>query len=1513
MPLKFTFALSQQQTFELRCDYGLRRLDKTELAALMDLCEQNYYAQQVDRLPYLTQLGRQLYQWLDGKEGWLRKALDEADEQTIYLDLIQTSEAQGLNPETERVALGLAHLPWELLHNGSGFLMERRDISVLPVRSVQQRQTQVIGVQNRPLRLLFMATSPEDPKVPLLEFEREEANILQATKDQPLALIVEESGSVAELANLVKSYPEDYFDVFHLTGHGIIYTKKSYSYLLPKGVTLADNTPCFITEDEVGNLQLTTVNDLAKAFRGRWPRVTFLSGCHTGQVPNQGTVPSMAQALVKAGAGIVLGWARPVYDKTGIVAAQALYQALATGASVEAAVKAAQLEMIDKECTDWHLLRMYRDTRPIAELVTPLRTKHREKLKFTAPEQEFLDEHNLVKVASQFEFVGRRRHLQRCLRALRETSDQIGVFIAGMGGLGKSTLAARLCTRVQAQRPNFARVVLIGVLDEWGLLNKLSNKYERFADVPALLNEPKVSLKGRLQNFFEAIEQEHNQPLLLVLDDFEQNIPTANIEDGSLRMTTGAYEILAAICAALAETGAESRLIVTCRYLKSDTLPPHRLHLESLAGMNSSDIDKICFPLDKEVRQQLRTQRILKIADGNPRLLKWLLDVVQQPGLAADELLNRLEATEQKFRENILAQTLLDGLEVEERKFLARLSVFHLPVTEEIINAISPTSPPLQKLVSLSLVESATTYATQPANYRVTTILEPLLEAVLSEEEWQVTRQQAVKKIRQAWWEENKNPTEAETLEIVRLGLLAKEQEIAVSIGDRIANNWVNNSRFVEALDLCEQVLAVFQDYRILGTVALAEAVLGFVQEAVTRYEQALDLCPEENLERKAAILNNMAEVIAQQGDIIRAIALWEQSLEISEQIDEVKGKATTLNNMARIIAQQGDIIRAIALWEQDLEISEQIGDVQGKATTLNNMARIIAQQGDIAKAIALWEQSLEISEQIGDVKGKATTLSNMAVVFRQQGDITKAIALWEQSLEIFEQIGDVKGKATTLNNMAVQFAHQGDIARAIALWEQSLEIFEQIGDVKGKATTLNNMAVQFAHQGDIARAIALWEQSLEIDEQIGDVKGKATTLNNMGQIIAHQGDIARAIALWQQSLEIQQQIGDVQGKATTLGNMARIIAHQGDIARAIALYEQSLEIFEQIGNVEGKATTLSNMAQVIADQGDIARAIALYEQSLEIQQQIGDVQGKATTLGNMARIIAHQGDIARAIALYEQSLEIFEQIGNVEGKATTLSNMAQVIADQGDIARAIALYKQSLEIFEQIGNVKGKATTLSNMAQQFAHQGDIARAIALWEQSLEIFEQIGDVQGKAATLSNMAQVIAQQGDITKAIALWEEVASTLAQVRAYSDLVTVLSNLGVADESKSLVYLAQAMWLTLKIQAPLADTIYLIRALYDRVPQGDELKALLGTTAMFFCNYRGEGHPQLEELQESSFKIVLGAASVQGIETEEAFDNWFVQQRLNDPDYFLPRLNQRLEEIVGDGWLFDPSQVVGG
>lgn len=62
MPLNFTFALSQQQTFELRCNQGSRCLSEVELSDLINLCESKYYPQgKRDNSDDLISLGKKLY------------------------------------------------------------------------------------------------------------------------------------------------------------------------------------------------------------------------------------------------------------------------------------------------------------------------------------------------------------------------------------------------------------------------------------------------------------------------------------------------------------------------------------------------------------------------------------------------------------------------------------------------------------------------------------------------------------------------------------------------------------------------------------------------------------------------------------------------------------------------------------------------------------------------------------------------------------------------------------------------------------------------------------------------------------------------------------------------------------------------------------------------------------------------------------------------------------------------------------------------------------------------------------------------------------------------------------------------------------------------------------------------------------------------------------------------------------------------------------------------------------
>ena len=146
-----------------------------------------------------------MYQWLDGTERILQNELDSHGREVIVL-AISTSKR-------------LAHLPWELLHDGRGFLVEKRP-AIIPVRWLSDnRPLQSTNLaQNRPLNLLFMATSPLGVE-PVLDYEAEEGQILAATGRTPVNLRVEESGCLKELGYVVREYEQDYFDVFHLTGH----------------------------------------------------------------------------------------------------------------------------------------------------------------------------------------------------------------------------------------------------------------------------------------------------------------------------------------------------------------------------------------------------------------------------------------------------------------------------------------------------------------------------------------------------------------------------------------------------------------------------------------------------------------------------------------------------------------------------------------------------------------------------------------------------------------------------------------------------------------------------------------------------------------------------------------------------------------------------------------------------------------------------------------------------------------------------------------------------------------------------------------------------------------------------------------------------------------------------------------------------------------------------------------------------------------------------------------------
>jgi len=1463
-----------------------RELSLQEIDRFAARVEEKYRISKSDPLGSFPELGKEifieLYKWLDD---WLAEALNGSDSVTLHI-----------NSDVER----LRQLPWELLRSEVGYLCSNSFRLFTPARLVVNAKSGAPEVQNRPLRMLFMACSPENVK-PSLEFETEEQKILESAEQHQIILFAEESGTIEGLRYQLEAYGRGYFDILHLNGHADV-NKEG---------------PFFIMEDDRGMRRDVTAGEIAAAFQEDWPRLVFLSGCKTGLSPEQGQLPSFCEALARAGAPAVLGWAQPVSDVAGYLAAGELYGQLAAGKSIDEAVARTRLYLFQQpELSDWHLLRLYTNGTPPNEIVTAPGTEGRAQVRMREAANVFLDAGAQTEICTRENFVGRRRVLQRCMRTLqsiqREEEYAEGVLIHGMGGIGKSSLAARLCERL----PGHKRVVLVGTVNELGLIKKISDALNDAIAIESL-KKTGLTLKQRLRNLFAGSHL--TQPIIFVLDDFEQNLEAT---DNGYVAKPEPLEILESLLASIRESGAESRVIVTSRY-EFPLPPPLRLRPEGLETLRGGELVKKLAPMKafasySSIKKDVR-ERAKELGAGNPQLLEWLDKLLMHGATDAVSIMDAMKRTAEEFREKMLIRGLLDQLSSECRRWIALASVCELPFDRETIAAAAGGSldPQFDRAVSLGLVERGIEPATGAPRYFISRIVSPLVEPEVSGEEKNVAAGRAAKHLYLTRCQSGAEIGLDNLQEIFRLASRGREPEITREVGRRITTILVDSNRYLEVEEICQKALSLIEDHVLFLNLARVQEIMGRTEEAFMNCEKALSVCPDSDVAIKSGLFHIVAAMNWQMRDDEEAVNLWQHSLALLEQIGDIKGIAATLINIARVYEHAGLLKGAMDCWRGAVALYEQIDDNHGKASTLSDIAETVARKGDIKGTLDLWRQPPTLSEQIGEIQSKAVTLSHMAEVIAQQGDVEGAADLWQRLLEIKEHIADIHGKAATLHQIVDEIAKQGDVMVAVVLWHECLALYEQM-EVLSEIKKPFYMTSRIELQKGIKGAKEFWRQVEALGEQISDVKSRLEDLVRKGlEIHGLKGDVEVALGLWQTSLALFEQIGDVRGKAATFFRMAGVIEQQGNVQRALDLWQESLALFEQIGDVKGKAATLSKMAVVIERQGNVERALDFWQQSLTAYEQIGDSQGKATALHRMARNATLHGDAKVAFDLWKQSLLIEERIGDVQGKVDTLDNMAGALAKQGRVQEAFNRWEQSLALKEKTDDVKGRAATLRQMAEAMARQGNFKQAFDFWQRSLLLCEQIGDDSGQAVALYHMGWMAARQNDFEEAKRLFLGSANrleflALAYATMWPALIGPLSGLSSLPIEDAPKYLAQAVWLTIQVKAWAEDTLNLIEKMFDKLGVEDKLAPLLGAAALFIAKKWGKLHPEQEKLIQRGEEMLRICAKALRIESRDQFREWFASRGLNDPRRFLPELSLGLESMVrNEEWIFKPEWVL--
>jgi len=239
------------------------------------------------------------------------------------------------------------------------------------------------------------------------------------------------------------------------------------------------------------------------------------------------------------------------------------------------------------------------------------------------------------------------------------------------------------------------------------------------------------------------------------------------------------------------------------------------------------------------------------------------------------------------------------------------------------------------------------------------------------------------------------------------------------------------------------------------------------------------------------------------------------------EKLLKLQGAAARSNSRARVLfaagvlaGAQGDHRVAYTLFEESLQIARELNDMRGVGIALNALAVNARDDGDISTAGALLEESLAVWRELNDRAMVARALSNVANVVKSQRNYARARSLHEESRVIFEQLGDSTCIAWSLNYQGDVAQEQGEIPVARELYEQSLNIFRKLGDKWGVAGCLMDLGNLARDEGDEKKSRLHYAESMKLFQELGQKRGMARLLDCLACSAALQSQPERALRL---------------------------------------------------------------------------------------------------------------------------------------------------------------------------------------------------------------------------------------------------------------------------------------------------------------------------------------------------------------------------------------------------------------
>jgi hypothetical protein len=149
-------------------------------------------------------------------------------------------------------------------------------------------------------------------------------------------------------------------------------------------------------------------------------------------------------------------------------------------------------------------------------------------------------------------------------------------------------------------------------------------------------------------------------------------------------------------------------------------------------------------------------------------------------------------------------------------------------------------------------------------------------------------------------------------------------------------------------------------------------------------------------------------------------------------------------------------------------------------------------------------------------------------------------------------------------------------------------------------------------------------------------------------------------------------------------------------------------------------------------------------------------------------------------------------------------------------------------------------------------------------------------------------------------------------QQESWQDAVEACDVLFQAGQEDSLAVLGMGIWLAVTFPVDPEVTVAMLIHLVDETPDASDAGALAAITARYVVDLRADDDQHESQCFLVDNLIAMVAKRHSNVQDQNTMNRWLDRLALRDPQVFLPRLSQVVDDIVDGKWWFDRDELRG-